>query len=66
MAGNDSSGYFSYPVRVRRGTALFGTDPSPHFGRSVLVRAISYRIQEIAIGGLKQATQLSSAKIFDH
>jgi hypothetical protein len=41
----------------QRWKALFGTDPSPHFGRSVLVRAISYRIQEIAIGALKQATQ---------
>jgi hypothetical protein len=41
----------------QRWKALFGTDPSPYFGRSVLVRAISYRIQEIAIGGLKQATQ---------
>jgi hypothetical protein len=36
---------------------LFGADPSPHFGRSVLVGAISYRIQERALGGLKPATQ---------
>jgi hypothetical protein len=28
----------------------------PHFGRSVLVRAISYRIQERALGGLKPTT----------
>jgi hypothetical protein len=41
----------------QRWKALLGTDPSPHFGRSVLVRAISYRIQETAIGGLKPATQ---------
>jgi len=40
-----------------RWKALFGADPSPHFGRSVLVRAISYRIQETALGGLKPATQ---------
>jgi hypothetical protein len=41
----------------QRWKALFGADPSPHFGRSVLVRAISYRIQETALGGLKPATQ---------
>jgi hypothetical protein len=41
----------------QRWRALFGTEPSPHFGRSVLVRAISYRIQETALGGLKPATQ---------
>jgi hypothetical protein len=41
----------------QRWKALFGTDPSPHFGRSVLVRAISYRIQETALGWLKPATQ---------
>lgn len=40
-----------------RWKAQFGADPSPHFGRSVLVRAISYRIQETALGGLKPATQ---------
>jgi hypothetical protein len=41
----------------QRWKALFGIDPSPHFGRSVLVRAISYRIQERALGGLKPTTQ---------
>ena len=41
----------------QRWKALFGIDPSPHFGRSLLVRAISYRIQETALGGLKPATQ---------
>ena len=41
----------------QRWKALFGTDPSPHFGSSVLVRAISYRIQETALGGLRPATQ---------
>ena len=44
-------------VLRQRWKALFGTDPSPHFGRSVLVRAISYRIQEAALGGLKPAAQ---------
>jgi len=29
----------------------------PHFGRSVLINALSYRIQEKALGGLKPSTQ---------
>ena len=41
----------------QRWKVVFGADPSPHFGRSVLVRAISYRIQETALGGLRPATQ---------
>jgi len=41
----------------QRWKVLFATDPSPHFGRSVMVRAISYRIQETALGGLKPSTQ---------
>ena len=40
-----------------RWKALFGADPSPRVGRSLLVSAISYRIQERALGGLKPATQ---------
>ena len=40
----------------RRWKALFGTDPSPRVGRSLMVSAISYRIQERALGGLKPAT----------
>ena len=41
----------------QRWKVLFGAGPSPYFGRSVLVRAISCRIQERALGGLKPATQ---------
>jgi Protein of unknown function (DUF2924) len=41
----------------QRWKALFGADPSPHVLRSLMVRAISYRIQESALGGLKPATQ---------
>jgi DUF2924 family protein len=41
----------------QRWKALFSADPSPHFGRSVLVNAISYRVQERALGGLKPTTQ---------
>jgi hypothetical protein len=41
----------------QRWEGLFGTDPSPRVGRSLLVSAISYRIQERDLGGLKPATQ---------
>src|SRR5216684_3662177 len=41
----------------QRWKALFGADPSPRVGRSLMVSAISYRIQERALGGLKPATQ---------
>jgi hypothetical protein len=37
--------------------ALFGADPSPRLGRSLMVRALAYRLQEKTLGGLKPATQ---------
>ncbi len=46
----------------QRWLALFGADPSPHLGRSLMVWAIAYRLQERALGGLKAATQ----RILDH
>jgi ATP-dependent Lon protease len=41
----------------QRWKTLFGADPSPSVGRSLMVSATSYRIQERALGGLKPATQ---------
>ena|ERR1700730_3866994 len=41
----------------QRWKALFDADPSPRVGRSLMVSAISFRIQERALGGLKPATQ---------
>ena len=35
---------------------LYGKEPSGHFGRSFLTRAIAYRLQERAYGGLKPST----------
>lgn len=35
---------------------LFGTDPSARVGRSLLIRALAYRIQERALGGLRKST----------
>lgn len=37
--------------------ALFGADPSPHLGRSLMVWALAYRLQERALGGLKPTAQ---------
>ena len=39
-----------------RWKTLYGKEPSGHIGRSFLIRAIAYRLQERAFGGLKSAT----------
>jgi len=36
---------------------LFGANASPRLGRSLMVRALAYRLQERALGGLKPFTQ---------
>ena len=41
----------------KRWKALFGADPSPRAGRSLMIKAIAYRLQERALGGLKPAAQ---------
>ena len=33
--------------------ALYKSDPSPHLSRELLVRAVAYRMQEVALGGLR-------------
>ena len=43
-------------VLRRKWATLFGADPSPYLGRMFLVRAIAYRLQERAFGGLKPST----------
>jgi hypothetical protein len=45
------------PALRERWTALFGTSPSPRLGRVFMIRAIAYRMQERAFGGLKPSTQ---------
>ena len=40
-----------------RWKAMFGNAPSRDIGRSFLTRAIAYRLQEKAFGGLKPSTQ---------
>jgi hypothetical protein len=49
-----------------RWAALFGAEPSPNFGRALLIRAIAYRLQERASPGLKPATQRLLDRIADN
>ena len=36
---------------------LYSKEPLGHIGRSLMIRAIAYRLQEMAFGGLKPSTQ---------
>ena len=36
---------------------LYKTDVSPHLSRELLIRAVAYRIQEVALGGLRPELQ---------
>ena len=36
---------------------LYKTEASPHFSRELLVRAVAYRMQEVALGGLRPGQQ---------
>ena len=42
---------------------LYKTDPSPHLSRELLIRAVAYRMQEIALGGLRPEPQRQLRKI---
>jgi hypothetical protein len=48
-----------------RWKTLYAKAPSVQIGRSFLVRAIAYRLQEQAFGGLKPATRRGLARIAD-
>jgi hypothetical protein len=37
--------------------ALYKTNASPHLSRELLVRAVAYRMQEVALGGLRPGPQ---------
>jgi hypothetical protein len=41
----------------QRWTTVFKTDPSPHFGRLLMVRSIAYRLQEKTLGCLKKSAE---------
>src|SRR5207244_12172008 len=36
---------------------LYNLDASPHLSRELLIRAVAYRIQEVALGGLRPQSQ---------
>jgi hypothetical protein len=46
-----------------RWRTLYSTEPPPRISRDLLIRAIAYRIQEQALGGLKPATHRLLAKV---
>ena len=54
------------PALRQRWAALFGAEPSPNFGRALLIRAIAHRLQEQASPGLKPATQRLLDRIADN
>jgi hypothetical protein len=41
----------------QRWTTVFKADPSPHFGRLLMVRSIAYRLQEKTFGCLKKSAE---------
>ena len=52
-------------VLRQRWKGVFGADPLPYLGRSFMVRALAYRLQERALGGLKSAAQRLLDRIGD-
>ena len=42
---------------------VYGTEPPPRISRDLLTRAVAYRIQEKALGGLKPSTRRLLAKV---
>ncbi len=48
-----------------RWKTLYGNEPSGHIGRSILIAAIAYRLQERALGGLKPSAQRILDRVCD-
>jgi hypothetical protein len=48
-----------------RWEALYGTEPPPRASRDLLMRAVAYRIQERALGGLSASTRRLLERISD-
>jgi hypothetical protein len=49
----------------QRWKTLYGKEPSGHIGRSFVIRAIAYRLQEKAFGGLKPSTRRLLARVVE-
>lgn len=54
------------PALKERWESLYGKVPPSHVSRNLLIRAIAYRIQERALGGLKPRTQRLLARQGDN
>lgn len=52
-------------VLAQNWRALFGAEPSPLLGRVFMIKAIAYRLQERAFGGLKPSTQRLLDRVCD-
>ena len=53
------------PTLREKWTTLFGANPSPRLGRVLMIRAIVYRLQERAFGGLKSSAQRMLDRVCD-
>ena len=49
----------------QRWTTVFKADPSPYFGRLLMIRSIAYRLQEKTLGCLKKSTERLLDQISD-
>jgi hypothetical protein len=47
----------------RRWREVYGTEPPPRISRDLLTRAVAYRVQEKALGGLRPSTRRLLAKV---
>ncbi|WP_370655466.1 DUF2924 domain-containing protein [Candidatus Binatus sp.] len=53
------------PAIRKKWMALFGAHSPPHLGRVMMIRAIAYRLQERALGGLKPSTKRILDRVCD-
>lgn len=51
---------------VEQWRSLYGTEPPAYISRSLLIRAIAYRLQENALGGLKPSTRRFLAQVAEN
>ena len=49
--------------RRQQWRTLYKAEASPHLSRELLVRAVAYRMQEVALGGCALGGSASSAKL---
>ena len=59
----DALGELSYAELKARWEALYGAPPPPHISRKLVLRAVAYRMQEEAYGGLTARTRKQLARV---